>query len=809
MSGFFFHLMIAARSLGRRPGYAFLVVATLTLGIASSAAVFSVFYSVLLAPLPFDEPDRLTVILWGENQSPAAPAEYLEWRRRARSFKDLAAAESWGPSLTGEGDPEKLRAVRISPQMFELLGAAPRLGRSFSGDETEAEATDQVVLSHALWQRRFGGDPAVIGKTVQLDERPFEIVGVANPEFRFPTFWTPTADLWAPLRFSPEAASNRFGSSLRVIGRLADGATTSSAQAEMTTIAGAIQAADPEMRRSEEIHVGALHEASVGGARLTLALIAGCGAALLLIACVNAANLMLVRAARRGGEIAVRQALGAGRAALAAPLAAEGLLLWLAAAAGGALLADIGVDGLLAMLPSAAQGALPRRDEIEIGLAALGVAYLASAAAVGAFSVAPALRARANDVAHKLRQSGRGTPSTAPGRILVIAQIALATGLVGAGLLLVDSMRRQLAVDPGFRPEHTLSALIPTARAAYGSPGRRAAFYTALVDNLTARPGVEAVSLVNHIPLAGDRWGLSFVVEGQPEPAAAEYPSAAYRVSAPGYFRAIGGDLVEGRDFSDRDGEDAPRVVIVNRTLAQNYFGAQSAVGKRLRIGRNAADPYRRIVGVVEDIAQREWNGAAANEVYVPFLQDEMFRDSNRFPMTLVVRTGGDPAAMASAVREEVRRLDPDLPVASLETMPDVVSDALWRPRMTAAAVSSFAVAALSLAAIGVFGVLSFAVALRTGELGLRAALGAAPEELRRMVLREAWVIAAVGCALGVGGAAALSGAWSELLYEVRAFDVRAVAASVAALTAIVTLAAWAPARRAARIDPLRALRDD
>ncbi len=809
MLGVIQNLSLAFRALRRRPGYAGLVIATLALGIASSAAVFSVFSSVLLAPLPFDRPDRLAVILWGDSLSPAAPVEYLEWRRQSRSFDKMAAAEAWGPSLTGEGDPEKLSAVHVSPQMFEMLGRPPRLGRGFSGNESEGSGGDEVVLSYGLWQRRFGGDPSVIGKQIMLDERPYEVVGVADKSFRFPTFWIPRAELWGALRFTPERAADRFGSSLRIFGRLADGPSLDQAQAEMTSIARGIVADNPDMKRSEHLEVKGLHEASVGAARPTLALVALAGAALLLIACVNVANLMLVRASQRSGEMAVRQALGAGRTALAAPLAAEGFLLWLAAACLGLLLANAGVSALLALLPPGAQQALPRHDEIEIGFGALSAALGVSGLAVAVFSMLPGLRVGAYEVANKLRQTGRGGLSAAPSRALVVAQIALATGLLVAGTLLVESMRKQMEIDPGFQGDRTLTALIPTARSEYSNPARRVAFYQALLDNLNARPRVEAASLVNHIPLAGDLWGLSFVVEGQPEPAPSEFPTGVYRVSAPGYFRALGANLRQGRDFNDRDDQDAPPVVVINQTLASKYFPGRSAVGKRIRIGRDASDPLREIVGVVADIAEHDWTAPAASEVYIPFLQDRMFRDSNRFPMTLVVRTSTTPSAMAAVVREEVHRLDPDLPVAALQTMPEIVADTLWRPRMTAAAVSSFALAALALAAIGVFGVLSFAVALRTSELGLRAALGAAPAELRRLVLRDAWRIAAAGCAIGVAGAAALASTWSALLYEVAPLDPLAAAAAVAALGATVTLAAWLPARRAAAVDPLEALRGD
>jgi predicted permease len=781
-------LRYALRTMRRGPGFTLACVLALALGIGANTAIFSVVDAVLLRPLPYADSGRLVTIL-SRGHLPVAPRTYLDWQEQSRSFAAMGAAEAFGPNLAGIERPEQVTAMRLTPEVLPMLGVAPLLGRvPVAGD-----GPGVVVLSHGLWTRRFGADPGAIGREVRLDGTSHTVVGVMPPGFQFAPFWVTGAELWAPLDFGEDAAS-RKRSSLRVFGRLAGGVSLEDARAEMAGIGARLDAEFPGTSR--DVQVVPLHEKVVGGVRPALLVLLGAVGLVLLIACANVAHLLLARAAARQRELAIRAALGAGRGRLARQLLTESLLLALLGGAAGLGLAALAVDAVVALRP----GDLPRVAGIGIDGRVLGVTLAVSLLAGLAFGVLPALTS--------LR------PGARPGRghglrgALVGSQVALSLVLaVGAGLM-IRSVVKLGAIEPGWDPRGVVSMVVSVAGAERGAPGKRAELFRALVEDVRAVPGVTAASAINHLPLGGDVWMFPIAIEGRPRAAPGEQPHAVYRVVLPGYFATMRQPLLAGRDVAPGDTLDAAPVVVVNRRLAELHFGGD-ALGARLAVGE---DGLATIVGVVADARQDDWTTPARAEVYLPYLQTRAALEdpsSHRAYLTLVARASTDSASLAATVRARVAALDPGVTVSHVATMEEVVAREHARPRFLLAVLGAFAGASLLLSAIGIYGVVSHAVARRRHEIGIRVALGATRGRVMRMVLREGLTPVIAGVLAGVAGALALARLLAGLLYGVGATDPVTFVAVAALLAAVAAAACLVPARRAARVDPMTALRQD
>ena len=800
----------------RNPRFAGVAILALALGIGANTAIFSVVYGVLLKALPYKDPGRLVVILrqnlrGGGPGGPVAPANFYDWREQSRSFEAMTATEVWGATLTGQDVPEKLIGLRASANLFELLGVEPVLGRGFVPEDERPDSQHVVVLSHALWQRRFGGRADILGQTLRLDGELYTVAGVMPPGFAFPTFWATGVELWTPLVFTPERAQSRDGHSLRIFARLRDNVTLARAQSEMSAISERLAQQFPESNSGHGAVIDSLQDKTVAEIRPTIVVLAGAVGFLLLIACVNVANLLLARATTRQREVAVRSALGASRLDVIRQLLAESVVLSVVAGVLGVLLAAWGLNVVLAAIPETMKFSLPRREGIRIDGVALGFAFVLSLATAALFGLAPALRTSRADLTGALKEGGRGTRG-AGGRLrnaLVVCEVALSLMLLAGAGLLIRSFVKLQSVDPGFQPRQVISMVAPVTGSQFGTAERKGPFYERLAENVAALPGVESAALINHIPLAGDVWGLSFTVEGRPAPAPSDVPEAAYRVAGPHYFQTMGVTLARGRDFETTDSRDAPLVAIINETMAQRHFSGENPVGQRIKLGGpDSHEPWRTIVGVIKDVQQWQW-ADVHSEVYLPFEQDEQFYTSPSAPfaMTLVARTQSDPASMVRALQQQVWSLDPNIPVSNVVMMQQAVSNALWQPRFSMFLLVVFAAVALVLAAVGVFGVMSYMVTQRTSEIGIRVAMGARRGDVLRLVVGQGLGLAGVGIALGLGGAFGVSRVMQTLLYQVSSTDAVTFVASSAALLAVALVACLLPALRAARIDPMVALR--
>jgi putative ABC transport system permease protein len=814
MTALYRDLRFAVRGLCRSPGFTAVALLTLALGIGATSAIFSVVDGVLLRPLPYADPDRIVTALHG-GRSPVAPANYLDWRAQSRAYDSTAAAQAWGPqreaTLYGRGRPEALRGLRVTADLFQVLGVAPLHGRTFAPGEDQPGAPATVVLSHRLWQRRFAGDPAIVGQTLVLDGTAHTVVGVMPPGFAFPLFWLKNAELWAPLDLSARA-QDRSGESLRLFARLRPGVTRAEAQAETSAIWQRLAARYPRDTRADVV-IGSLHEKVVGNVqRPLLVLLAGVGF-VLLIGCANVANLLLARSAARRREIAIRASLGAGRGRLLRQLLTESALLALLGGGLGAGLAAWGVQALVALGPRD----LPRLDGITVDGPVLLFTLALSLLTGVVFGLAPAFQLTALDVQGTLRAGGRAATAGGGGDgmrgLLVVAEVALALVLLIGGGLMIRSFQRLAAIDPGFAPARVVAFEVPARQArpprtpdgvderAARAEARRRRFQQ-LMPRVLALPGVEAASAINHLPLAGDIWGRSYTVVGAPQPPPGRQPTAVYRVIAPGYLDTMGMTLLSGRDLTAHDGPGAPGVVVVNEALARATWPGQSALGKRINLEDGGPDP-REIVGVVADVRQREWAAAAQPEVFLPYLQNPSST------LTLVVRAAGDPVALAPAVQREIAALDGELPLARAQVMDDVISDAVGQPRFQLLLLNLFAGLALLLAAVGVYGVMAHAVSRRTQEMGIRLALGAPARRVLGLVVGQGMLLAAAGVALGLAAAFAATRLLRALLYEVSPTDPLTFIALPVVLLAVAALASYLPARRATRIDPMTALRAD
>ena len=799
-------LKYAARSLRRRPGFVSVVVLTLALGIGATTAIFSVVYGVLLRPLPVPHAERVVRLegrpLDGDTEK-VGPAtsypDYVDFRTQARSFAALAAVRGAPMTLTMPGtEPARVQANQVTPEFFGVLGVAPALGRGFLPEEAAPGSAPVAVLSHATWLQRFGGRPDALGRTVTLDGVTATIVGVLPPAVRLvgeTAVWTPLV----PGELEEERGAHRLG----VVGRLREGATIAQAQAEVAAIAKRLEQQYPGDNTNRGALVRPLQDALVEDARTSLLVLLGAVGLVLLIGCTNLASLFLARATSREREMAVRAALGAGRGRLARQWVTESLLLTIAGGIAGLAVAWAGMRALLAFAPRT----IPRADEITLDAPVLGFLLGASLLTGLVFGLLPAVQRAGPLSLAALREGGRGaTGGRARRRLregLVLAEVALATMLVvGAGLLVKSFWRLQRA-DLGFEPSGVVVAQLQLPAARYDSAGKVVRFYERLRDEVAAAPGVRNVSFAYEHPLS-EGWTSSYMIAGRPRPAPGTEPEARVRPVWPGYFRTVGLPLRRGRDVTERDRFGAPGVVVVNEAFVRRHFAGTDPIGQVIDRGQAwwPGQPTAfTIVGVVADEPFMGPTQAAEPAAYYPHAQ---------FPMNdmwLVVKAEGDAAAVAPLLRERVWRVDRDLPLEQVRTMREVLGGAVAEPRFNVVLLGLFASAALLLAAVGIYGVLSYTVAQRTGEIGLRIALGAGRGQVVRQVVAQGLAVALGGVALGVVGSLAAGGVLSSLLVGVSGRDPVVLAGVVALLTTVAAAAAWLPARRASRVEPVVALR--
>jgi putative ABC transport system permease protein len=792
-------LRYGARMLLKQPGFSLIAVITLALGIGANTAIFSVVNAVLLRPLPYKEPERLmtvweTFIHLGNVQNPVAPSNFNDWREQSRSFEDLVAYSTNPVSLTEAGEPEKATALYSGDGLLRLLGVEPVLGRAFApGEITQPGELKIIVIGHSLWQRRFGGEAGVIGKQVRIDGHPVTIIGVMPPSFQFPSS---AIDLWVPTKMSPAVSGTRQAHYLRVLGRLKPNVTEQQARAELEAIAARLREQYPESNRYIGAGLVPLHENLVGDVRRALLTLLAATGIVLLIACVNVANLLLARAAARYKEIAVRLAVGAGRWRIVRQLLTESALLAALGGAAGLLLTLWGVPVLVALIPASIAQAKAASVDTSVLLFTFGVALLTAVI----FGLVPALQATKPNLNEALKEGTRETTGTGRGwtrSALVIAEIALALVLLIGGGLLVRSFARLSSVEPGFRADHLLTLEVFPPYSKYPDTTKRAAFYDELLRRVEALPGVETAGVVTFLPVKGDLGEMTWITE---QPAAPKVIGAVPRMISASYFRTMGIPLVAGRAFEATDIASAPGVAVINETMARAAWPGQNPVGKRMKMGVET-QPWLTIVGVVKDVRFR-LGMLPRPQAYVPYTQSPAFG-----PRDLVVRTQTDPLSLAAAVRQAVWAIDKDQPVANVSTMDQLLADSLDRPRFNTLLLAVFSVVALLLAAIGIYGVMSYTVTQSTRELGIRLALGAQARDVLKLVVGQGAMLALLGVAVGVLGAFALTRLLTTLLYEVTATDPLIFVGGSVLLIVVALLACYLPARRATKVDPLVALR--
>jgi putative ABC transport system permease protein len=798
----------ALRALAQQRTFACVAVFTLALGVGANTAIFSVVNAVLLRPLPYPAADRL-VLVWtttGSGQSAAAWPEYLDWRAQSRSFEEMAVARHQSVTMVGGAEPERVTGAFVTSTLFDLVGARAKLGRTFRPEETEPTTTQPVaVISHGLWARRFGSDPGILGRTLVLNGQPRAVIGVIGPEFesgRAPfDGWFMGTEVWLPVADFPNANGLARGQTeLAVLARLRPGVTPAAAQADLAVVAQRLQKAYPDTHARRTVIVNPLHEELVSGVRPALLILLGAVALVLLIACANVANLLLARAAHRQRELALRSALGAGRRRLLAQLLTESMVLALAAGALGAVLGAFALRGLVALVPP------------NVGLpASLGIDHAALAFTAGlalltgvVFGLVPALQASRPDLVAVLREGGRSVGGAARRRFrdgLVVAEIALSLVLlVGAGLLLRSVLALQDA-DPGFRADRllTMEFRLPTSR--YTQPAQMADFFRAILERMRAVPGVESVALVRAVPFSGNGGSGAYEVDGQPPPVPGREPRTQTNIVSPGYFRTMGIPILQGRDVDERDRADSPPVAVVSATFARTVWPGQDALGKRFRLKENAR--WLTVVGVAGDIKHGSFVDAPMPQAYTAHEQDP------RIFACVVARTTGDPMAAAGPIRQAIWSVDAQQPVWRVRSMETLLAGARGPARALTILIAMFATVAMILAAVGIYGVMTYLVAQRTREIGIRMALGASARTVVGMVVGRGLALTLAAIAIGLAGAAALTRTLSTLLFGVGPLDPLTFVVAAAVLGGVALLAAWLPARRAARVDPVVALAEE
>ena len=801
-------LKYALRRLAHHPGFSLVVILTLALGIGANTAIFSIVNGVLLRPLPYPEPDRLVALnhyygnLDGLEAGLAVPT-YRDIRERTRIFESFAVGQGWNANLTGVGQPERLVGSKTTAEFFRVYGVAPLLGRTFAAGEDHAGREKVVVLSHGFWQRRFGGDPAIVGRKILLDGEPYDVIGVMPASFY--SFFGRNTDLWAPVVFQPEQFGDdrRTNEFLVALGRLKPGIGAAQAARDVAVFADGLKRDFPDAYPAQwTIIAASMDEMSTRRIRTALLVLVGAVGFVLLIACANIANLLLARAASRTREVAVRAAVGATRLDLVRQLLAESVLLSVVGAGVGLAIAYGAVQALVATVPVD----LLRVEAIRIDGTVLVFTLVVALLTGLLFGIAPAIHASHTDL-HDALKDGARTVGEGRGqwlrRGLVVAEIALAlTLLVGAGLL-IRSFAHLQGVAPGFDPSNVMTASVSLPRAKYQTPESRAAFFETLRERLAQLPGVEGVGATSNIPFGGNWSTGSFNVEGYQPPEGQPGPWGDQRLVTPGYHEAMRIRLLKGRLLAPSDRAGAPRVAVVDTELARRYWPDTDPIGKRITFDDlTAADvDWITVVGVVEHTAHEGLDAERRVQLYGSVLQQPIPQ------MTFAIRSAGDPTELVSAVRQAVLDIDPDQPIAQVRTMESMMNEALGQRKLSMYLLGTFAGLALLLAAIGIYGVMSFDVTRRSQEIGVRMALGAARGAVLRLVLKQGVGLALAGVLLGLAGAFALTRVLEAQLFGVTPTDPATFALVAVGLAAIATVATLIPALRATRLDPVRALR--
>lgn len=789
------------RGLLKRPGFTVIALVALALGIGANTAIFSLVNAVVIKSLPFRDPDQLVWVFGnvstiGSNTASVSPPDFLDYRSQNKTFEQFAASGTlpYVLNLTGSGEPERLTASGVTGNYFDVFGVTPALGRGFTL-ENEKPGQDQVtVLSHAFWQKRFAGDPSILGKTITLNSKSYEVVGVMPAGLSLPQ----PAELWVPMSFDGEPEMKwRKAAFLRPVGRLKPGVSLTQAQADTDVIAAQLEQQFPDSNTGRSLRLISLREQLIGSSRTIVFVLFGAVGFVLLIACANVANLLLVRAAARQKEIALRTALGASRLRIIRQMLTESLLLSLLGGALGALLAVWGVE----LLVTLSADSLPRTVDVKIDSNVLAFTFVIAIVTGLLFGLAPAFRTAKVNLIDSLKDGARGADGTLRNRtrsVLVVFETATAVVVLISAGLLVRSLIALQSVDPGFDANNVLTFRIDLPNKKYEGEGRSKVFWEQLESRVSSLPGVQSVGLITDLPMSGQLNDLPYTVEGRPAATPDQALNADFRLVNQNYFSALRIPLLRGRSFTEQEARESVPVTLISQQLADTVFPNENPLGKRLVSGMSGQ--AFEIIGIVGDIRHTSLGAQPVPAMYFP---DRNF--GNR--RNLVIRTQNDPLSIVGAVRQQVRELDPDQPIAELKRMTDWVDSSVAVQRYRTTLLAAFAALAMILAATGIYGVMSYTVAQRTHEIGVRMALGARRLDVLKLVVRQGMLLTFVGVIIGLVGAFALTRVMASLLFGVTTKDPITFVVVAALLTAVAFVACFVPARRATKVDPLVALR--
>ena len=800
-------LRYGLRTLAKNPAFTSIAIVALALGIGANSAIFSVVDAVLLRPLPFKKPEQL-VMLWenathlGFPKNTPSPANFLDWQKQAGAFTGMAAMVERSFNLTGVGEPERLDGRRVSANLFDLLGVRAVLGRTFVPDD-DRPGSHVVLLSYSLWQRRFGSDPSVIGRALALNDQSYTVIGIMPRFVQLPGFANRNDQLWVPIAFPPEEAAQRGNHFLEVIARMKPGITLKQAQAEMETIAARLAQQYPDYNTRLGAVVVPLHEEVVGDIKPALLVLLGAVGFVLLIACANVANLLLARAAVRQKEIALRLALGASRSRLMRQFLTESVLLAVFGAGLGLLLALGGIRILKTFIPAT----ISQVQTINIDARVLIFTGLVAILTGIGFGLAPALQASHLNLNDTLKEGGRDAGGGRKGNrlrdLLVIGEVAVSfVLLIGAGLL-INSFFHLRNLEPGFRADHLLTMKVDLSEVKYPDRERRAAFFDEVIRRVRALPGVQSAAVAGNLPLTYNGDSMNISVEGVPDPPPDQRPDVIFRAIGPGYFGTMGISIIRGRDFTDQDKADSKNVVVISEKTAQHFWHGQDPIGRRLKPGSSTSNtPWREVIGIVRDVRQNDFIAAPKMQMYFTYRQLK-----DLAPNALVIRTSIEPLSLAASARDAIWSVDKDQTVADIDTMEHIVAEAVARQRFSMLLLGLFATLALLLASVGIYGVMTYSVAQRTHEIGIRIALGARRADVLQMTIKQGLRLVGAGMILGLAAAFILTRVLESLLFGISATDPVTFFGISLVLLAVAILASYLPALRATKVDPIIALR--